>query len=152
MPLIVLTTEVKATQQQCFELSLSVDAHTASMANSGERIVAGVRSGQMALGDSVTWKARHFGLPFQMTSRITEYEEPARFVDEQTKGPFAAWWHEHRFEQEGQATIVLDVVRYRSPLGPIGRLVDRVGLERYMERLLRQRNAWLKQELERPSE
>ena len=42
-----------------------------------------------------------------------------------------------------------DVVRYRSPAGPIGRLVDRVVLERYLTRLLAQRNAWLKEELER---
>lgn len=152
MPLIVLTTEINASQEQCFEMSLSVDAHTASMRASGERAVAGVRSGRMVLGDSVTWEARHFGLPFRMTSRITEYEAPTRFVDEQTKGPFAAWWHEHRFEPAGEATLMSDVVRYRSPLGTVGRLVDHVGLEDYMTRLLRQRNEWLKRELEQSIE
>jgi hypothetical protein len=42
-----------------------------------------------------------------------------------------------------------DVVKYRSPAGTLGRLVDRLGLERYMRRLLTQRNDWLKAELER---
>lgn len=149
IPLIVLITEIKASQKQCFEMSLSVDAHTASMARSGERAVAGVCSGRMVLGDSVTWRARHFGLPFRMTSRNTEYEEPVRFVDEQTKGPFTAWWHEHRFEPAGEVTKMFDLIRYRSPLGPVGRLIDHVGLEQYMTRLLRERNAWLKLELER---
>jgi hypothetical protein len=41
-----------------------------------------------------------------------------------------------------------DLVRYRSPAGPLGRLVDRVFLERYMRRLLMLRNAWLKDNLE----
>jgi hypothetical protein len=41
-----------------------------------------------------------------------------------------------------------DVVHYRSPAGPLGHLVERVFLERYMNRLLRQRNDWLKAELE----
>jgi ligand-binding SRPBCC domain-containing protein len=119
------------------------------MRSSGERIVAGVTSGSMDLGDTVTWQARHFGLPFRMTSKITVYEEPTRFVDEQTKGPFASWWHEHRFQSSDPLTVMTDVVRYRSPVGPIGVLVDRLVLERYMARLLTQRNNWLKLELER---
>ena len=50
-------------------------------------------------------------------------------------------------DSEGH-TVMTDVVRYRSPAGPLGRLVDRMGLTTYMARLLAQRNAWLKQELE----
>jgi len=118
------------------------------MGSSRERVVAGVESGLMAMGDTVTWKARHFGLSFRMTSKITVYESPTRFVDEQTSGPFASWWHEHRFEPRDGHTLMTDVVRYESPAGAVGRLVDRVFLERYMRRLLTQRNAWLKAELE----
>jgi ligand-binding SRPBCC domain-containing protein len=44
----------------------------------------------MKLGDTVTWRARHFGIAFQMTSAITDYERPIRFVDEQQRGPFSA--------------------------------------------------------------
>lgn len=58
---------------------------------SGERIVGGVASGAMKLGDSVTRQARHFGIPFTMTSRITELTAPTRFVDEQVSGPFRRW-------------------------------------------------------------
>jgi ligand-binding SRPBCC domain-containing protein len=149
MPELVLTTEIDAPLAACFALSLSVDAHTSSMESSGERIVAGISSGSMTLGDTVTWQARHFGVPFRMTSKITEHEPPARFVDEQTSGPFAHWWHEHRFEDSDGRTMMTDIVRYRSPAGPLGRLVDRIALKRYMSRLLAQRNAWLKQQLER---
>ena len=101
MPELVLTTEITAPIEECFDLSLSVDAHTNSMERSGERIVAGVTSGSMKLGDKVTWQARHFGIPFRMTSKITEYESPACFVDQQTRGPFALWWHAHHFETSG---------------------------------------------------
>jgi len=41
----------------------------------------------MKLGDQVTWRARHFGIVFQMTSAITEYQPPKRFVDEQCYRP-----------------------------------------------------------------
>jgi ligand-binding SRPBCC domain-containing protein len=147
---ISIETRIAAPVAACFDLSLSVDAHANSMAASGERAVAGVMSGVMTLGDSVTWRARHFGIPFRMTSAITEYKRSERFVDEQQRGPFSYWWHEHTFHPlESGATTMIDVIRFRSPFGPLGGAVDRVLLGRYMERLIRQRNAWLVQALAR---
>lgn len=148
MPTIVLTTRVRATPERCFALSLSVDAHTSSMSASGERAVAGVTSGVMGLGDTVTWRAKHFGVPFTMTSRISEYDAPHRFVDEQVSGPFRRWWHEHRFEADGDETVMTDIAEFQSPAGPLGRLVDRLVLTRYLTRLLATRNQWLVQILQ----
>jgi ligand-binding SRPBCC domain-containing protein len=146
---IRLETIILAPIGDCFELSLSVAAHPASMGSSGERAVAGVTSGALKLGDTVTWQARHLGIRFSMTSAITEYDYPRRFVDEQQRGPFQRWWHEHTFtEEDSRRTLMVDAVRFRSPLGPLGDLADRLVLERYMAHLLRQRNTWLKQALE----
>lgn len=146
---IVLTTTIPAPPSACFALSLSVDAHTASMGDSGERAVGGVTRGVLGAGDTVTWRARHFGIPFTMTSRISAYEPPHRFVDEQVTGPFRRWWHEHRFEAVEGGTRMTDLVELASPAGPLGRLVDRMVLTRYMTRLLGARNAWLAAELSR---
>ncbi len=143
MPSIRLTTAIPAAIEDCFALSLSVDAHTASMQGSGERIVAGVRSGQMGLDDTVTWAARHVGVRFTMTSRISEYAAPHRFVDEQVSGPFRAWWHEHRFDGDEQTTLMTDLVEFEAPLGMLGRAVSAVFLTRYMTGLLEKRNRWL---------
>jgi|ERR1700678_1023930 ligand-binding SRPBCC domain-containing protein len=148
MSLIRLETVIAAAVGDCFRLSLSVDAHTASMGASGERAVGGVTSGVMELGDTVTWRARHFGIVFLMTSVITEYEYPGRFVDEQQRGPFGRWRHEHRFAAEDGGTRMTDVVDFRSPLRLAGVLVDYLVLDRYLRRLLVQRNAWLKTTLE----
>lgn len=149
MPVLRLETVIAAAVEECFELSLSVDAHTDSKGASGERAIAGVTSGQMTLGDSVTWRARHFGIPFRMTSKITAYERPFRFVDEQVRGPFRAWRHEHTFAASSSGTTsMIDAVEFRSPLGPIGALADGLVLRRYLLDLLRQRNDWLKMTLE----
>jgi len=148
MPTIRLETLIAAPPEACFALSLSVDAHTRSMARSSERAIAGVTSGEMGAGETVTWRARHFGIPWRMTSRITEYDAPNRFVDEQLSGPFERWWHEHRFEPYGAGTRMIDTAEFRSPLGVLGTAVDRLVLEAYMTRLLSRRNDWLKQELE----
>lgn len=147
--MLVLRTVIQAKAEECFRLSLSVDAHTASMGRSKERAVAGVTGGEMSLGDSVTWRAMHFGVPFRMTSAITAYDRPHRFVDQQARGPFREWWHEHTFIMQGGSTLMTDVVRYSAPAGPLGRLIDGLFLRSYMQRLLELRNAWLKSELER---
>ena len=84
-------TRLDMSPEQAFDLSRSVDAHLGSMAKSGERAVAGVTTGLMSLGDTVTWRARHFGLPVRMTSRITQFSYPDSFTDEQERGPFRAF-------------------------------------------------------------
>ena len=147
MPHLELTTTIEAPVEVCFDVSLDVDLHTQST-GAREEIVGGVRSGRMTLGDDVTWKAWHFGIPFRMTSKISIYERPTRFVDEQIRGPFASWRHEHRFEDRDGATLMIDVVDYRSPLGPIGSLVDRIRLERYLVGLLETRNEFLRRAAE----
>ncbi|WP_053383501.1 SRPBCC family protein [Leucobacter celer] len=146
--MIRLETRIDAPPAACFSLSLSVDAHVASMSGSRERAVAGVMSGEIGAGETVTWRAAHFGVPWRMTSKITEYETPYRFVDEQVSGPFAHWRHEHRFEPDGRGTLMLDLVEFASPCGPIGRIADRLVLERYLTELLKRRNRWLASELE----
>ncbi|TDE92701.1 cyclase [Occultella glacieicola] len=143
MPTIRLQTLVPAPVEACFDLSLSVDAHTASMARSGERAVGPVTAGVLGPGESVTWRARHFGIPFTMTSRVVEYEAPHRFVDEQVSGPFSRWWHEHRFEAVDAGTLMSDLVEFASPLGPVGRVADRLLLTGYLTRLLTTRNDWI---------
>jgi ligand-binding SRPBCC domain-containing protein len=113
------------------------------MAASGERAVGGVTSGRIGLGEEVTWKARHFGVPFTMTSRITELDRPTAFVDEQVRGPFTRWRHEHRFEPTATGTRMTDDVTFAAPCGPIGLIAERLVLATYLRRLIDVRNAHL---------
>lgn len=145
---IELRTEVAAPVTVVFDLSRSIDAHLGSMGKSREQAVSGVTTGLIGLGQSVTWKAKHFGIPFRMTSKITEMTAPDRFVDEQIRGPFRRFHHEHRFETVTSGTLMFDVIDFASPVGPIGRLIDRLGLERYMTKLIRERNRYLREEAE----
>ena len=76
---------------------------------------------EMKVGTTLDYRVRIRGLPIKWQSLITAWEPPHRFADVQTKGPYRDWIHEHRFEADGDRTIVHDVVRYRVPLG---RLVE----------------------------
>ncbi|MEU0375427.1 SRPBCC family protein [Streptomyces sp. NPDC006283] len=139
-----VVTAVAASPDQVFAVCLDVEAHTRSMADSSERAVGGKTRGELALGDTVTFQARHFGLTWRLKARITSYDRPRCFVDEQESGPFKRWRHAHHFEPDGAGgTIMRDVIHFASPLGPFGRIVDRLLLRWYMPHLIRIRNAYL---------
>ena len=148
MPVIVLRTRVAAPPSRCFDLARDVDLHERSRAASRERAVAGVISGLLGAGDDVTWEATHFGIRQRLSSRITEFDPPHRFVDEMVRGAFARFRHEHQFIAVEGGTEMVDIFDYASPLGPLGRLADALFLRRYMTRLLRDRNAYLKRAAE----
>ncbi|GAA5615098.1 cyclase [Streptomyces platensis] len=144
MPHFEVVTAVAAPPDQVFAVCLDVEAHTRSMADSSERAVGGKTRGELSLGDTVTFQARHLGLTWRLKARITSYDRPRSFVDEQESGPFKRWRHAHHFEPDGAGgTIMRDVVDFTSPLGTVGRIVDRLLLSRYMPYLIRIRNAYL---------
>ena len=123
-----------------FDVSLDVDFHLESMADSGESVVGGVERGGMQLGDVVTWRARHFGVWWTMTSTITEFDRPHMFVDEQARGPVEEFRHVHRFVAVDGGTRMTDEVSFTAPLGPLGRIAERVALRSYVPKLIEIRN------------
>lgn len=137
----VVRTRATAAAEDLFDVSLDIDAHVASMEHSGERAIDGVVSGRIDLGQEVTWRARHFGIWFTMTSRITALHRPTRFVDEQVRGPFRSFRHEHRFDAVAGVTTMTDTIDLSSPV--FGILAERVVLVPYLRRLIRLRNAHL---------
>ena len=145
MALIRLETYINAPIERCFDLSLSIDLHRHSVAHTHERPVAGVTSGVMKLGDTVTWEAVHFGIKQHLTSKITAYERPYRFTDEMVRGAFQELTHLHEFVPQPPGTLMIDLFAFRAPLGILGRLAERLVLTRYMKGLLLTRNRYLKQ-------
>ncbi len=144
-----LETIIAAPIASVFEASLDIDAHLASMEASGEQAIGGVTSGTIGLGETVTWRAKHFGITWKMTSKITELEHPVMFVDEQVRGPFRRFHHRHLFEElDGGITRMIDEISFSAPLGPLGRLVERLVLDAYLPKLILERNEFLRADLE----
>lgn len=141
-------TDIAAPIDEVFDLARDVGAHVASQTYAHERAITGVTAGPIGPGETVTFAARHFGVPFRLTSRIVEFDRPQRFVDEQIQGPFKSIRHEHVFtEVEGGVTMV-DRVCFTAPVGPVGGVVERVILGRYLHRLIADRAQFLKCEAE----
>jgi ligand-binding SRPBCC domain-containing protein len=144
LPRIELSLHVAAPPARCFDLARSVDAHTWCAATTGERVVGGRMTGLLDLGDEVTWRARHFGVWQELTSRITHYDRPRHFRDSMVRGAFARFEHDHFFAATEDGTTLRDVFDYRAPLGPLGWIAERLFLNAYMRRFLLARMRALK--------
>jgi ligand-binding SRPBCC domain-containing protein len=145
MARIELTIYVAAPPERCFDLARSVDLHTRSTSATGERAVGGVTAGLLGPGHEVTWRARHFGVWQELTSRITVYDRPRHFRDTMVRGVFRRVDHDHYFQPApGGGTVMRDVFDFQAPLGWLGRLAEWLFLTRYMRRFLAVRNAEIK--------
>jgi ligand-binding SRPBCC domain-containing protein len=145
MAAIRIVTTIAAPIERCFDLARDIDLHTHSLADTGERAVAGRTSGLIGLGESVTWEARHLGIRQRLTAEVTAFERPVYFRDVMTAGAFKSFEHDHRFEVRDGETVMIDEVVFRSPLGWV---VDRLFMTGYMRRLLESRCLAIKHEAE----
>ena len=127
-----------------FDLALDPRVHAASQSRYGEKVSAPAEDRLLELGGEVTFEARHLGLSWHMTARITALDRPNSFVDEQVRGPFDAFRHEHLFEPDGESTVMRDVFRFRLPGGRPGQLVARTVVAPYLRKLLRERGDHLR--------
>ncbi|CAN5553501.1 hypothetical protein BH10BAC5_BH10BAC5_20610 [soil metagenome] len=144
MPVIKLKTKINAPMERCFLLSLSVDLHQLSTEQTNEKAIAGITSGIMKLNDTVTWRAKHFGIYLTLTSKITEYEYPDYFVDEMVEGAFKNLHHTHSFNWCGDHTELIDVFNFEAPAGIIGKIFSNLILKKYLTRFLSKRNQMIK--------
>ncbi|MEH1009461.1 SRPBCC family protein [Winogradskyella sp. ECml5-4] len=145
MPKIELRTEIKADRKVVFDLSRSIDLHKISTEQTNEQAIAGKTSGLIEMNESVTWRAKHFGIYQNLTSKITEFDKPKYFVDEMVKGAFKEFKHEHHFAELNGGTLMTDFFDYKSPFGILGKLADKLFLKKYMTELLTERNRVVKE-------
>lgn len=66
-------------------------------------------------GILIDYRIRLSGIPFKWKTRITKWNPPYEFVDEQIKGPYVQWHHTHTFKSSNGGTIMTDTVAFLSP-------------------------------------
>lgn len=148
MPFIHLTTFIAAPQDRVFDLSRSVNLHKASMKHHEEKIVDGTMSGLLNMNDTVTWTAKHLFKQRRLKIKITRLQRPDYFIDEQEAGDFKMMKHEHYFKPIENGTIMIDQFQFETQKGFIGSLINKIYWEKYMTRLLKERNRMIKETAE----
>lgn len=144
MTKIHLTTFIKAPAERVFDLSRSITLHKISTAQTREEAVAGITSGLINLGETVTWQAKHLFKVRRFTSKITLMEKPLSFTDEMVQGDFKNFKHEHHFKAVNNGTLMIDLVEFETPYGTTGQWINKLFLKKYLQNLLLKRNAVIK--------
>jgi ligand-binding SRPBCC domain-containing protein len=97
----------------------------------------------MGRGTQIDYTIRWLGLPVRWRTRITDYDPPRLFVDQQIRGPYLLWRHRHEFRETAGGTVISDRVDYRLPLGSAGDLAhvlvvrrQLIGIFRFRQRAI----------------
>ena len=144
MTKIQLITRITAPIEIVFNNCRNIDIHQYSASKTNEIAIAGKTSGLINEGETVTWKGKHFGIYIQHESIISEMDFPNYFVDEQLKGHFKKFKHEHIFIKKENKTIMTDILEYKTPYGIFGKLFDKIVLKKHLTNFIIERNSVLK--------
>ncbi|NDG85251.1 MAG: TIGR01777 family protein [Proteobacteria bacterium] len=74
-------------------------------------------------GTRIRYRLKLHGMPLGWLTDIAEWEPPMRFVDNQLKGPYKLWYHEHTFHRVKGGTLIRDWIRFKLPMGKLGQWV-----------------------------
>ena len=144
MTTIIITTNYYAPIETVFDTNRDIDIHQQSASKTEEIAIAGITSGLINKNETVTWKGKHFGVYLTHQSLISELIFPTYFVDEQLKGKFKSFKHQHFFEQKENYVEVTDILNYETPYGIFGKLFDKLFLKKHLTDFIMKRNAVLK--------
>jgi ligand-binding SRPBCC domain-containing protein len=75
------------------------------------------------------------GIPMSWITEIKTVKENEFFVDEQRKGPYSIWHHEHHFKQVEGGVEMTDIVSYVIPLGILGKIAHPIVVRKKLEEI-----------------
>lgn len=105
------------------------------------------RTGGLEPGSEVELRMHLGPIPLTWLARHTELEEGTRFCDEQVRGPFKTWRHEHIMEDRGNGSSTLvDRIEWRPPA--FERLA-RAGIEERLNKMFDYRHDRTERDLRR---
>lgn len=87
-------------------------------------------------GQIITYKVSPLlGIPLFWMTEITQVREGEMFIDEQRKGPYSLWHHQHHFKTKGNITLMTDIVHYQLPLYFLGDIAHRLFIKRQLDNI-----------------
>jgi len=93
----------------------------------------------MRRGALIEYSLKLYGVRFRWETEIKAWEPCRRFVDEQIRGPYLYWSHEHLFTPEGEGTRMADHVKYAVPGFVFEPLIHPLFIKGRLERIFEHR-------------
>jgi ligand-binding SRPBCC domain-containing protein len=99
----------------------------------------------MNVGTLIDYRIKLMGIPFYWRTTISTWEPPYRFIDQQLRGPYIFWHHEHIFEEKGDHVLMTDLIHYLSPGWVLEPLIDRLLVKKQLEKIWAYRDTRFKE-------
>lgn len=101
-------------------------------------------------GLMITYKIKPMlNFPIKWCTEITQVKEKEVFVDEQRKGPYALWRHEHRFEELNGGVLMTDILNYRIGKSVFGWVAGKLFVHKKVREIFNYRQKVLKDQFKR---
>jgi ligand-binding SRPBCC domain-containing protein len=85
-------------------------------------------------GQIITYKIHPvLGIPLNWMTEITHVKDGQYFIDEQRRGPYNLWHHQHHFEEVKDGVKMTDIVHYALPLGILGQFAHALFVKKQLE-------------------
>jgi ligand-binding SRPBCC domain-containing protein len=98
------------------------------------KITSEITSREIYQGQLISYKVRPlFGIPVKWISEITEVQKHCLFIDEQRKGPYKLWHHEHHFKPVDGGTEMTDIIQYQVPFGMLALPIVKIQLKKIFD-------------------
>lgn len=139
MAKIHLTTFIAAPVERVFDLSRHIAVYKQIFQGRKEKISSGAGSTLLGKGETVSINATHAGKSRSVMLKVTSFERPNVFIEEQVKGDLQNFRHEHHFKRAENGTIVIDLLEFGNPKDIAGKIFGKIYFKKYLEELLRKR-------------
>lgn len=97
------------------------------------RVTSGELAEDIYPGMIITYKLSPvLGVPLFWMTEITHVVPGRLFVDEQRRGPYRLWHHQHHFEERADGVWMKDIVHYQLPLGFLGEIAHRLFVKKQL--------------------
>jgi ligand-binding SRPBCC domain-containing protein len=89
----------------------------------------------MGVGTLIDYRLSLYKIPLKWQTKISHWEPPHRFIDEQLRGPYKLWIHEHSFSEVADGCLIRDKVQYQLKGGMISPLLNQLFVRADIERI-----------------
>ncbi len=76
-----------------------------------------------------------FNIKLRWVTEITHVKDKEYFVDEQRFGPYAFWHHQHFLKEVSGGVLMSDIVNYKLPLGPLGKIANALFVKHQLQQI-----------------
>jgi ligand-binding SRPBCC domain-containing protein len=118
--------KIPASLQEVWDFfSEPANLHTITPANMKFRVISQHPADRIYAGQIIEYRVSPlFGIPLYWMTEITHVEDKKFFSDEQRRGPYKFWHHQHHFKEIDGGVEMTDIVHYRNPFWIAGELAN----------------------------